>query len=73
MRFMRDKQSCNVDLTRDLCAIHLSHWEVAKQLKRLPLKEAASAVKYPAFIHFSYKGDSISDGENVEANSRLKT
>ncbi len=43
-----------------------------KTIEKASFEEAASAVKYPAFIHFSYKGDSISDGENVEANSRLE-
>lgn len=36
------------------------------------LLEVESAVKYPALIHFSYSGASISAGEKVEANSRLE-
>ena len=43
-----------------------------KTIEKGGLLEAASAVKYPAFIHFSYSGDSISDGEKVEASSRLE-
>jgi hypothetical protein len=43
-----------------------------KTIENASLFEAASAVKYPAFIHFSYSADSISEGEKVEANSRLE-
>jgi hypothetical protein len=43
-----------------------------KTIENASLLEAASAVKYPAFIHFSYSADSISEGEKVEANSRFE-
>ena len=43
-----------------------------KTIEKGGLLEVASAVKYPATIHFSYKADSISAGEKVEANSRLE-
>jgi hypothetical protein len=43
-----------------------------RTIEKASFVEFASAVKYPALIHFSYKGDSISAGEKVEANSRLE-
>ena len=43
-----------------------------KTMENGGLLEEASAVKYPAFIHFSYRADSISFGEKDEANSRLE-
>jgi hypothetical protein len=33
-------------------------------------EDVASALKYPAATHFSYRGGSISAGEKLEANSR---
>ena len=43
-----------------------------KTIENGGLLEVASAVKYPALIHFSYSGASISLGEKDEANSRLE-
>ena len=43
-----------------------------KTIEKGGLLEVASAVKYPAFIHFSYSGASISFGEKDAANSRLE-
>jgi hypothetical protein len=43
-----------------------------KTIEKASLVEVASAVKYPAWTHFWYSGASISEGENVEASSRLE-
>ena len=43
-----------------------------KTIEKGGLLEVASAVKYPAFIHFSYSTASISFGEKDAANSRVE-